>query len=128
MKQICQLFHGDPSIILPPSPTPTSFICCSEPQSLQKLIHQMPNKGNMFSILIDSRVTTNVTHIKEDIQGNIILSPFHHMHLSKSLNILGRGTVQWFVDLNNSKPKAIKTQAYYVPSVSQCLLSTQYYF
>jgi len=48
--------------------------------------------------------------------------------LSESIDVPGKGTVQWIVDLDNGKLKTIETQVYYIPHGTQHLLSPQDYF
>jgi len=82
-----------------------------------------------FPIVIDSGATASVMYHKEDYIDTIKLSQFHQMQgLAEHLDIMGHGTIQWIVNLDNGKPITITTQAYNVPSITICLLSPQDYF
>jgi len=48
--------------------------------------------------------------------------------LTKTLDIAGKGTIQWIINDDTGKAMIIKTEAYYVPSMSMQLLSPQAYF
>jgi len=127
VDKIDNLFYGKSSV-------PTSLTCQQEPDLLRKLIQYMPttllpDNESSFSVVIDSGATASVSYVKEDFVGTIHPSPFHQMQgLAESLEVMGQGTVQWIVDLDDGKPITIETQAYYVPSMSLRLLSPQDYF
>ena len=106
MNNFNGLLYGEPPTT---SPMLTSYIWQGEPTLLRKLIQQMPSMllpdaDAMFPIAIDSGTTASITHVKEDFQEGIQPSPFHHMQgLSKSIDILVKGTVKWIIDLDNGK-------------------------
>ena len=78
-----------------------------------------------FPIVIDSGATESVLYIKDPIRP----SPYHQMKgLAKTLDITGKGTTQWNINDDIREVTTIKTEAYYVPGMTMCLLSPKAYF
>ncbi|MGH3054776.1 MAG: hypothetical protein ACRDL7_07345, partial [Gaiellaceae bacterium] len=105
-------------------------LTAQELDDLRALLRQMPQTLSSeagFPVVFDTGSTKTVSPEKLDFLGNIRKPPANIVlkGISKGLPIEGIGTVQWnFLD-DDGKACHMRTEAYYVPTISLRLFSPQ---
>ena len=105
-----------------------------EPTLLKHLLNHVPSllihdNGALFPIVINSGVTVSVSYVKEDFVELLKPLPFQQMKaLTETLDVAGRGTIQWIFNDDAGQVTIIQTEVYYVPDMTMQLLSPQAYF
>ena len=110
------------------------FNCCGPPTSTAELAElynvsggRFQTSDDLFQLVWDTGASHCITFCKEDFSSaiNFYSQPRYASGLAKGLKILGEGTVEWKLQLNDGTTSVISLGAYYIPDCNRRLLCPQ---